>query len=216
MRYTQTASAATKDVGIPPDPSPAPTTTRVLSITTNKGPLTFTLDAAAAPCAVQSVAYLAGKGYYDNTSCFRLVTTGIFVLQCGDPKNDGSGGPGYQFKDESLSTADYSAVGTIAMANGGPNTNGSQFFIIYKDSRSGLGKNYTVIGKVTAGMDVVQQVVAGGETDVSSAGDGTPKVQLTFTKLSVAPPVTGSGTLVAPASSAAVASPSTPSTTPAG
>jgi peptidyl-prolyl cis-trans isomerase B (cyclophilin B) len=214
--YTQTTTAATKDVGIPPDPSPSPTTARVLTITTNKGPLTMSLDAATAPCAVQSVAYLAGKGYYDNTSCFRLVTTGIFVLQCGDPKNDGSGGPGYQFKDESLTTADYSGVGTIAMANAGANTNGSQFFIIYKDSSAGLGKDYTVIGKITSGMPVVQQVVAGGETDVTGPGDGTPKVQLTFTKLSVAPPVTGSGTLVSPAASAPAASTPVPSSTPSG
>ncbi len=134
-----------------------------MSITTNKGPITMTLDAAIAPCTVQSIAYLANKGYFDNTSCFRLVTSGIFVLQCGDPANAGTGGPGYQIKDENLDKADYSVVGTVAMANAGAGTDGSQFFIIYKDSSS-LPKAYTVIGHITAGMDIVQAVAAGGVT----------------------------------------------------
>jgi peptidyl-prolyl cis-trans isomerase B (cyclophilin B) len=209
--YSQTATTVTKSVGYPPDPSPTPTTNRVMSITTNKGALTMDLDASLAPCTVQSIAYLVGQGLYDNTSCFRLVTSGIFVLQCGDPSNNGTGGPGYQVKDENLDKVDYSAVGTVAMANSGPGTDGSQFFIIYKDSSTSLGKDYTEIGKISAGMDIVQQVVAGGSDDANGTGDGKPKVTLTFTKVTVAPPVTGSGTMVTPAAAAtspAAASPS--------
>jgi len=200
--YTQTATTVTKSVGYPPDPNPTPTANRVVTITTNKGPMTLSLDAAMAPCTVQSIAYLVGKGLYDNTSCFRLVTSGIFVLQCGDPSNNGTGGPGYQVKDENLTKVDYSVVGTVAMANSGPGTDGSQFFIIYKDSSSSLGKDYTEIGKITAGMDIVQSVVAGGSDDANGTGDGKPKTTLTFTKVTVAPPVEGSGTMVTPAPAA--------------
>jgi peptidyl-prolyl cis-trans isomerase B (cyclophilin B) len=219
--YSQTATTATKSFGYPPDPSPTPTPNRVMSITTNKGPITLDLDASLAPCTVQSIAYLVGKGLYDNTSCFRLVTAGIFVLQCGDPSNDGSGGPGYQVKDENLDKVDYSAVGTVAMANSGPGTDGSQFFIIYKDSSSSLGKDYTEIGKISAGMDIVQQIVAGGSDNANGTGDGKPKVTLTFTKVTVAPPVDGSGTMVTPppaASSPAASSPaaSAPAVSPSG
>jgi peptidyl-prolyl cis-trans isomerase B (cyclophilin B) len=204
--YSQTAQPGVKDVGYPPDPSPTPTVNRTMTITSSKGPITITLDATLAPCTVQSITYLAGKGYYDNTSCFRLVTSGIFVLQCGDAANDGTGSPGYQVKDENLDKVDYSQVGTVAMANGGPGTDGSQFFIIYKDSSASLGKSYTQVGKVSTGMDLVQQVAAGGADDSNSTGDGKPKIPITFTKVTVAPPVDGSGTMVTPAPTAPVAS----------
>jgi peptidyl-prolyl cis-trans isomerase B (cyclophilin B) len=212
--YTQTTTPATKDVGFPPDPTPTPTTNRTMTISTNQGSVAITLDATLAPCTVQSIAYLAGKSYYDNTDCFRLVTSGIYVLQCGDAANDGSGGPGYEIKDENLDKVDYSVVGTVAMANAGPGTNGSQFFIIYKDSSTGLGKDYTEIGHVTTGMDIVQKVAAGGETDTSSSspGDGAPKIKFTFTKVVVTPPVTGSGTVVTPSPTAAASA--TTSATP--
>jgi peptidyl-prolyl cis-trans isomerase B (cyclophilin B) len=206
--YTQ-AGTATKNVGFPPDPTPTPTINRVVTFTTNKGPVTMTLDGATAPCTVQSIAYLVGKKLYDGTKCFRLVTSGIYVLQCGDPANTGSGGPGYEVKDESLSSADYSKVGTVAMANAGPGTDGSQFFIIYKDSSTGLQKSYTVIGQITAGMDIIQQVAAGGEDDANGTGDGAPKIPLTITTATVAPPVVGSGTMVTPAATAPAAA-STP------
>jgi peptidyl-prolyl cis-trans isomerase B (cyclophilin B) len=212
--YSQTATTATKSYGYPPDPSPTPTTNRVMSITTNKGALTMDLDASLAPCTVQSIAYLVGQGLYDNTSCFRLVTSGIFVLQCGDPSNNGTGGPGYEVKDENLDKVDYSTVGTVAMANSGPGTDGSQFFIIYKDSSSSLGKDYTEIGKISAGMDIVQQVVAGGSDNSNGTGDGKPKVTLTFTKVTVTPPVTGSGTMVTPAAAASSPAAAPASATP--
>lgn len=201
--YTQ-AGPTTKNVGFPPDPKPTPTGNRTVIFTTNKGPVTLTLDGAMAPCTVQSIAYLVGKGLYNNTSCFRLVTAGIYVLQCGDPANTGSGGPGYEIKDENLDKVDYSVVGTVAMANAGPGTDGSQFFIIYKDSSASLGKSYTEIGHITAGMDLIQAVAAGGETDSdpSNPGDGKPKLPLTILKATVTPPVVGSGTMVTPAGAA--------------
>jgi peptidyl-prolyl cis-trans isomerase B (cyclophilin B) len=204
--YTQDAQPATKDVGFPPDPSPTPTTNRVVTFDTNKGKITMNLDASLAPCNVQSIAYLATKGYYDGVGCHRLTTTGIYVLQCGDPAGNGTGGPGYETKDENLSKADYSKPGVVAMANAGPNTGGSQFFIIYQDSSAGLTKAYTQIGTITAGMDIVQQVVAGGSDGASGAGDGKPNVALTFTKVTVVPVVEGSGTMVTPVPTAPVAS----------
>jgi peptidyl-prolyl cis-trans isomerase B (cyclophilin B) len=211
-KYTSTSQIASRDVGVPPDPAKTPTENRVATFTSNKGPITMTLDASIAPCTVQSIAYLIGKKYYDNTSCHRLVTTGIFVLQCGDPTGTGSGGPGYSSKDENLDQADYSVVGTVAMANSGAgsNTDGSQFFIIYKDTSqaadgsSGLPKNYTEIGHITAGMDIVQAVAAAGEIDSNPAqpGDGKPKDPLTFTTVTVKPAVVGSATMVTPAPTA--------------
>ncbi len=204
--YTQTGTPA-KDVGFPPDPATTPTDNRTLSVVSTQGNFTITLDGAAAPCTVQSIAYLATKGYYNNTPCHRLVDSGIYVLQCGDPSGTGSGGPGYESKDENLSAADYSKVGTVAMANAGPGTDGSQFFIIYKDS-STLPKSYTVIGSVTSGMDVIQKVAAAGVTASASASssasptDGQPKLAITLSTVTVTPPIVGSGTMVTPSASA--------------
>lgn len=214
--YTQSGTAA-KNVGVPPDPKTTPTTNRALSITSNLGDIKIQLDGAAAPCNVQSIAYLAGKGYFDGSKCHRLVTSGIFVLQCGDPTGTGSGGPGYTTKDENLSSADYSKVGTVVMANAGANTNGSQFFIIYKDT-STLPKNYTVIGSVTAGMDIVQKVAAAGSDNSNGAGDGAPKLPITLTKVTVSPTVQGSGTALPsalPSATAPAATPTGAGTSPA-
>lgn len=175
---TTLSSPYTFDVGLPPDPKPTPDKGTVpVTLKTNVGNIVVTLDRAEAPCAVQSFLYLADKGYFEQTGCHRLVTQGIFVLQCGDPTATGSGGPTYQFKDEHLDTAAY-GEGIVAMANGGPNTNGSQFFIIYKDSNGGLQKNYSVIGSVTDGLDVVQKVADAGEDDANGPGDGRPKTDV--------------------------------------
>ncbi len=193
--YTKSGTA-TKDVGIPPDPNPTPTTNRTLSINSTQGAITISLDASIAPCTVQSIAFLATQKYYDGTKCHRVTDeTGLYVLQCGDPAGDGSGGPGYESKDENLTKADYSVVGTVAMANGGPGTDGSQFFIIWKDSSS-LPKSYTEIGHVTAGMDVVQKVAAAGSDNANGTGDGAPKLPITFTTVTATPPVTGTGTVI--------------------
>jgi peptidyl-prolyl cis-trans isomerase B (cyclophilin B) len=204
-KYTASRQAGAnpnlKDVGVPPDPNPTPTDNRTMSLATNRGAITIQMNGALAPCNVQSLSYLAGKGFYNNSSCHRLVTAGIYVLQCGDPSGTGSGGPTYDVKDENLDKATYT-TGVVAMANSGANTNSSQFFIMFKDSTS-LPKNYTQIGTVTAGMDIIQAVAAGGEDDSNGQGDGKPKLPLTFTSVTVQPPVTGSGTLVPPAGSGA-------------
>jgi peptidyl-prolyl cis-trans isomerase B (cyclophilin B) len=173
------------DVGLPPDPSPTPTATRTAVFATNLGNITVEFDGAGAPCNVQSLAYLIGKKFYDNTACPRSVNQGIFVVQCGDPTASGLGGPTYTTKDENLSKADYTA-GTIAMANGGANTNGSQFFFITKDSNqntaagTGLGKNYTVVGHVTKGLNILQEVAQAGDDGSNQAGGGRPNKDLIF------------------------------------
>jgi len=113
----------------------------------------------SAPCAVHSFESLASQKYFDNTSCHRLVLG--FVLQCGDPTGSGSGGPGYSFKDELTGSETY-PVGTVAMANSGANTNGSQFFIVIGTTYS-LQPDYTVLGTVdAASMQVVQSIVDQG------------------------------------------------------
>ncbi|GAA1085055.1 MULTISPECIES: peptidylprolyl isomerase [Kitasatospora] len=140
-----------------------------MALDTSCGKVTIALDAAKAPHTVNSFAFLSNEKYFDHTKCHRLTTEGIYVLQCGDPTGTGSGGPGYQFADENLTGATYPA-GTVAMANAGAGTNGSQFFLVYKDTQ--LPPNYTPFGKVTGGLDVVQNIAAGGVQ--GGGGDGAP------------------------------------------
>ena len=153
-----------------------------MTLHTNQGDIVIALNAAKAPHTVNSFNFLAGQKFFDGTHCHRLTTQGIYVLQCGDPTRTGTGGPGYQFQDENLAGATYPA-GTVAMANAGPNTNGSQFFLVYKDAA--LAPNYTPFGTITSGLDVVNKVAAGGTTDSNSAGDGSPKIDVVFTSVTV-------------------------------
>ena len=141
------------------------------SLITTQGRITFQARTDAAPCTTFSFRFLAEHHYYSLTHCHRLVTQRIFVLQCGDPTGTGSGGPGYSFNDENLTGATYPA-GTVAMANAGPNTNGSQFFITTADTV--LRPNYTPFGTVTSGMDVLRRIAAAGEDDQNGPGDGYP------------------------------------------
>jgi peptidyl-prolyl cis-trans isomerase B (cyclophilin B) len=143
-----------------------------LVLNTNCGEIVIDTYAAKAPETVNAMLWLAGKGYFDSTLCHRLVTGGIKVLQCGDPTATGTGGPGFTIPDENLpaeSGVNYPA-GTVAMANAGSGTSGSQFFIVYEDTT--LPPNYTIWGEVGSGLDVVTKIaeagVAGGGTD------GTP------------------------------------------
>nr|WP_232535421.1 peptidylprolyl isomerase [Nocardia terpenica] len=136
---------------------------------TNCGTIDIALDAAHAPRTVNSFQFLSGQQYFDHTPCHRLTTQGLFVLQCGDPTGTGTGGPGYQFPDENLAGATY-PTGTVAMANAGPNTNGSQFFLVYSDSK--LPPNYTPFGHITGGLSVLQNIATGGVKDGSP--DGAP------------------------------------------
>jgi peptidyl-prolyl cis-trans isomerase B (cyclophilin B) len=183
--YTKAGQAARK-VGLPPaNPARQVVGAR---IALNSGTLAVTLDGTKAPCTVNSFTYLAEARYFDGVPCHRLTTQGIFVLQCGDPTGSGSGGPGYQFPDENLGSlgvppgqqATYPA-GTLAMANAGPGTNGSQFFIVYKDSP--LAASYTPFGKITKGLDVVQKIAGKGTTDGS--GDGKPKSAVTIKSIQI-------------------------------
>lgn len=150
----------------PPVPDSSPTT---LTLNTNCGDIVIALEPQAAPQTVASEAFLAAEGFYDATTCHRLTTSGIFVLQCGDPKGDGTGGPGYSVPDENLpdgGEVNYPA-GTVAMANAGPGTSGSQFFLVYEDTT--LPPGYTIWGNVTSGLELIQEIAAvgveGGATD---------------------------------------------------
>ncbi|MEU7118246.1 peptidylprolyl isomerase [Streptomyces zaomyceticus] len=162
-----------------------------MALKTNEGDVTITMDAAKTPRTVNSFSHLAAKKYFDGTKCHRLTTKGIFVLQCGDPKGDGTGGPGYTIPDENLGalgkagadgTVTYPA-GTVAMANTGqPGSGGSQFFLVYKDTK--LPPSYTPFGKIdAAGLEVVEKVAGAGVT--GGATDGAPKKAVTIEKATV-------------------------------
>jgi cyclophilin family peptidyl-prolyl cis-trans isomerase len=122
---------------------------------TNLGDIAIEFRPAEAPLAVNNWLFLAGQGFYDGVIFHRVISG--FMIQGGDPTGTGRGGPGYQFRDELESTGKYER-GTLAMANAGPNTNGSQFFIMHRDY--GLPHNYTIFGNVTAGMEVVDAIAA--------------------------------------------------------
>ena len=138
---------------------------------TTQGLIVVRMLTAKAPCTTYSFRFLASRGYYNFTHCHRLTLQHIFVLQCGDPTGTGSGGPGYSFNDENLAGATYPA-GTVAMANAGPNTNGSQFFITWKDTT--LAPDYTPFGVVTGGMSVLTKIAAAGDDSQNGPGDGYP------------------------------------------
>jgi len=169
--------AAAKQVTVPTGTRPPRTGTTDVLVKTNQGTMTFRLNRAHAPCAVASFLSLAAQHYYDGTSCHRLTSGGLSVLQCGDPKGDGSGGPGYSFRDELTGREKYTR-GVLAMANSGPNTNGSQFFIVYKNSQ--LAPSYTIFGTVSQGLGVVDRVAAKGS---NPANDGKPKLPITLQKV---------------------------------
>src|SRR3989344_5502394 len=119
---------------------------------TEKGDIAISLNTDQTPKTVNNFVTLAKKGFYNKTIFHRIIKG--FMIQGGDPKGDGTGGPGYKFDDEPF-TGEY-IRGTIAMANAGPNTNGSQFFIMHADNP--LPKNYVIFGKVTKGIDVVDKI----------------------------------------------------------
>lgn len=128
-------------------------TTYVADLHTNHGDITIELDAPRAPLAVNNFVFLSREGYYDGVIFHRVVPG--FVIQGGDPTGTGRGGPGYTFRDELEGPAGYSR-GTVAMANAGPNTNGSQFFVCLADV--GLPHSYTIFGRVTDGMGAVDSI----------------------------------------------------------
>lgn len=154
--YVATGNASKK--ADRPEGEPSVTGKQHLVISTSRGEIPVTLDANAAPCTVNSFVSLAHQGYFDGTTCHRFIND--FMIQCGDPSATGSGGPGYQFDDELTGTETY-PLGTLAMANAGANTNGSQFFMMVADYP--LDPAYTVFGKVDpAGLAVLAKINEGG------------------------------------------------------
>jgi peptidyl-prolyl cis-trans isomerase B (cyclophilin B) len=173
---------ASKNVGTPPA-KPDTTAAYQATIHTNRGDIVINLLNSKATCTVNSFTYLASKNYFSNTSCHRLTTTGIFVLQCGDPTGTGSGGPGYKFSDENLTGAKYTA-GTVAMANSGPDTNGSQFFLVYQNSLS-LPASYTPFGTIVSGLNIIQNVAKAGSDNSNGTGDGHPKEKVEIESVTI-------------------------------
>lgn len=174
-------------VGLPPDNGPVDAT--ALQLTTSAGAITIRFDAERAPCTVQSMTFLASEGFFDGTKCHRLTTAqSLKVLQCGDPAGDGSGGPGYVVPDEFPTdlkpSPDGSAViyerGTVAMANAGPGTTGSQFFLVYGDST--LAPQYTVFGSMDEqSLATLDKIAAGGLTPGQNGPeDGAPITPVTI------------------------------------
>jgi peptidyl-prolyl cis-trans isomerase B (cyclophilin B) len=149
--------------------APAKKLPKTLTFTTNCGDIVITLNPKA-PQTITNMSALANAGYFDKSLCHRLTTQGLFVLQCGDPTLTGAGSPtGWKgYADENLPKAgakNYPA-GTVAMANSGPGTNGSQFFLVYADTQ--LGPNYTIWGKVTKGLDLLKKIGAVGAFTVDN------------------------------------------------
>ncbi|GAB3301885.1 peptidylprolyl isomerase [Epidermidibacterium keratini] len=177
-------------VGLPPAEDVPTEGTVTLNVATSAGPMVFSLDRASAPCAVNSFEFLAQQGFFDGSPCHRMTTeeAGFGVLQCGDPTGTGSGGAGYRYAEEPPTSSDPYPEGTLAMANSGqPSSTGSQFFICYT-SCSSLPPNYSVVGTVSEGLDVVKQIAAAGVTvtDPSRPGDGAPTTPVTLDSVTVA------------------------------
>jgi peptidyl-prolyl cis-trans isomerase B (cyclophilin B) len=177
----QASGTAARNVGTPPA-KPDDKASYQATIHTNRGDVVIDLLNSKATCTVNSFAYLAAKKYFNGTHCHRLTTIDPFVLQCGDPTGTGSGGPGYKFANENLAGAKYTQ-GTVAMANSGPNTNGSQFFIVYKNSK--LAASYTPFGEVVKGLGIVQNVAKAGSDNANAAGDGHPKEKVVIESVTI-------------------------------
>ena len=151
------------------------------TLETTKGAIEVEFFADDAPQTVNNFVNLARAGYYDGTPFHRIVSG--FVIQGGDPTGTGSGGPGYQFADEPV-RRDYER-GTLAMANAGPNTNGSQFFIVLDDLRGRLPKNYTIFGRVTSGMDAVDAIAATPTRQNRGGERSTPTEPVTLERATI-------------------------------
>jgi len=192
--YPASPVSPARNVKAPPsDPDPENPSSMVITIGNGDIPITFEADTA--PCTVNSFISLAQQGYFDGTQCHRLSTAGYFILQCGDPTGTGSGGPGYSFADElvaddprlepcsgegDLRSCTYN-TGTVAMANSGANTNGSQFFLVYGNSV--FPPNYTVFGQLdAAGLKTLKAIGAQGLAE-PGATDGAPREPVVITSV---------------------------------
>ena len=179
--YTKSGTAARK-VSLPPS-APPYTASYQATITTNRGTIDINLLNSKATCTVNSFVHLAEQDYFNNTKCHRLTTESIYVLQCGDPTGTGTGGPGYEFGSENLKGATYPA-GTVAMANTGqPNSNGSQFFLVYKNTP--LPASYTPFGTITQGLPVIDAIAKAGSDNSNGSGDGHPKENVVINTVTI-------------------------------
>ncbi|HEX6596779.1 MAG TPA: peptidylprolyl isomerase [Acidimicrobiales bacterium] len=167
----------------PPPMCINPSRTYTAEFTTTKGRFTVALDARAAPNTVNNFVVLARYKFYEGIPFHRAVPG--FVIQGGDPQATGTGGPGYRFNDELPPQGAYK-IGSVAMANSGPNTNGSQFFIVTGESGAVLQPNYSLFGTVTEGMDIVKSIEAVGtpETPTDPNG-GKPTQQVTISSITI-------------------------------
>jgi peptidyl-prolyl cis-trans isomerase B (cyclophilin B) len=185
-----------KDVGTPPTTGVPTTGSRPMTITTNQGaPITVKLDLAAAPCGAASLSYLAGRGFYDNTSCHEITTEG--ALRCGDPSGTGLGGPTYSFPTENAPDAPQPSAppapgtpalypkGTVALIGTPPGSNGSQFLIFFKDFTPTTAPAYSIVGTVTGGLDVLTKISKLPTVDNGSGEKIKPKEQILVQSLTV-------------------------------
>lgn len=180
--------APTKAAGhVPKDVAPAQKSpkklARIFTFETNCGNIVVTTVGPKAPITITQLATLARGGYFNDSLCHRLTTQGLYVLQCGDPTATGSGGPNFTYGDENLpaATANNYPAGTVAMANSGPGTNGSQFFLVFADTT--LGANYTIWGTITQGLDIVKLIAKAG---VKGGGaDGIPNQTIAINRVIV-------------------------------
>jgi peptidyl-prolyl cis-trans isomerase B (cyclophilin B) len=156
---------------------------RTFKFVTNCGNIVVTTVGAKAPITITQLATLARGGYFNDSLCHRLTTKGLYVLQCGDPTATGGGGPNFTYRDENLPTESLNnyPAGTVAMANSGPGTNGSQFFLVFADTT--LGANYTIWGTITQGLDIVKAIAKAG---VKGGGaDGAPNQPISIKRVMV-------------------------------
>jgi peptidyl-prolyl cis-trans isomerase B (cyclophilin B) len=169
-----------------PDKATAAGKTFVATVTTTCGTITMELDGTKAPQTVASFLGLARGGYWNDSPCHRLVTSGIFVLQCGDPTGTGSGGPGYGFGVENAPKDYQFPAGTLAMARtSDPKSNGGQFFIVYKQTELQDPTGYSIFGKVTGGMDIVDRIAAAGAEPADQSGNTAPHQPISILKVAV-------------------------------
>jgi peptidyl-prolyl cis-trans isomerase B (cyclophilin B) len=191
---TCTYAAAGGAVSLPPS-TVNPAANYTATLRTSQGDIVIKLRNAQAPCTVNSFVYLAEVNFWNGTQCHRISTDGgLYMLQCGDPTakasqaitcdgSAGSGGPGYQFADENLAGATYPA-GTVAMANAGPDTNGSQFFLVFQGTT--LPPSYTPFGTITSGLDILRKVAkAGTACTYPGAGGGVPKDKVAISAVTI-------------------------------
>ena len=183
--YTTDGTASAGVEVTPPAGDIATTGTLALTMATDFGDIGLTLDRATATCAAASFEALTQQGYFDGTPCHRETDSeGLKVLQCGDPGGTGAGGPGFTYPTQVTGSETYPR-GTVAMANSGSGTDGSQFFLVYGDSQ--LSPDYTVVGTIDeAGLAVLDTIAANGNDGANGTGDGAPTQPVTITTMTVA------------------------------